>query len=103
MIEGVVDPVERKRTEQALLKVCLQFNLFDDQGDVIDKDKLLNQLFRALLLHYASNPRFDPKDSFKPIGIESLKRMSHPSEVKDFRDYLEVFRSNLDATINELA
>jgi hypothetical protein len=102
-VKDVIDPAERERNERAILRVCLQFNLFDEQGDVIDQDRLLNQLFRTRLLDYASNPRFDPKDLFKPEGIGSLKRMSLPSEVIEFREYLEIFRSNLDRTIKELA
>lgn len=102
-VKDVIDPAERERNERAILRVCLQFNLFDEQGDVIDQGILLNQFFRTRLLEYVGNPRFDPKDLFKPVGIGSLKRMYLPSEVSDFRRYLETFRSNLDATIKELS
>ena len=102
-VKDVKDPAERERNERAILRICLLFNFFDSHGDVIDQDRLLNQLFRTRLLDYASNPRLDPKDLFKPEGIASLKRMSLPSEVSDFRRYLETFRFNLDATIKELS
>jgi DNA-binding PadR family transcriptional regulator len=102
-IEKVPDPAERKRNDKRVKEDLLQENLFRDDGNIPDMDKLLNQLLRVRLLKFVKSRNFDINELFTPVGTNTLKAISAPGEIKEFKKLLILLRKNLDSTIKSLS
>jgi len=102
-IEQVPNPAERKRNDKRVKEDLLQENLFQDDGNIPDMDKLLNQLLRVRLLKFVKSRNFDINELFTPVGTNTLKAISAPGEIKEFKKLLILLRKNLDSTINSLS
>jgi hypothetical protein len=102
-IKQVADPSERKRNERLMMKDLLLENLFQDDGNIPDIDKLLYQLTRVRLLKFVKSRRnFDFNELFGTTGAKELKAISTRSELKELKDLLTKLRINLDSTIKSL-
>ena len=101
-IEQVPNPAERKRNERRVMEDLLQENLFQDDGNIPDMDKLLNQLLRVRLLKFVKSRNFDINELFTPVGTNTLKAISAPGEIKEFKKHLILLRKNLESTIKSL-
>jgi DNA-binding PadR family transcriptional regulator len=102
-IEQVPNPAERKRNDKRVKEDLLQENLFQDDGNIPDMDKLLNQLLRVRLLKFVKSRNFDINELFTPVGTNTLKAISAPGEIKEFKKLLILLRKNLDSTIKSLS
>jgi hypothetical protein len=101
-IKQVANPSERKRNERLMMKDLLLENLFQDDGNIPEIDKLLYQLTRVRLLRFIRIKNFDFNELFTPANINELKAISTKSELKEFKDLLTNLRKNLDSTIKSL-
>lgn len=101
-IEQVPNQAERKRIERRVMEDLLQENLFQDDGNIPDMDKLLNQLLRVRLLKFVKSRNFDINEQFTPVGTNTLKAISAPGEIKEFKKHLILLRKNLESTIKSL-
>jgi hypothetical protein len=101
-IKQVANPSKRKRNERLMMKDLLLENLFQDDGNIPDIDKFLNQLARVRLLKFAKSKSFDFNELFGATGAIDLKAISTPSELKEFKGLLTKLRDNLDSTIKSL-
>jgi hypothetical protein len=102
-IKQVPNPAERKRNERRVMKDLLLENLFHEDGNIPDIDKLLNQLLRTRLLRFIKSRNFDINELFTPAGMNTLKAISAPSELREFKELLILLRKNLDSTIKSLS
>jgi predicted transcriptional regulator len=98
-IKQVPNPSERKRNERRVMEDLLQENLFDENGNIPDIDKLLNQLLRTRLLRFIRIKNFDFNELFGTTGAKELKAISTKSELKEFKKLLTLLRDNLDSSI----
>ena len=101
-IKQVPNQAERKRIERRVMEDLLQENLFQDDGNIPDMDKLLNQLLRVRLLKFVKSRNFDINEQFTPVGTNTLKAISAPGEIKEFKKHLILLRKNLESTIKSL-
>jgi DNA-binding PadR family transcriptional regulator len=101
-IKQVANPAGRKRNERLMTKDLLLENLFQDDGNILDIDKFLNQLSRVKLLKFVRSTNFDFDELFGATGAIDLKAISTPSELKEFKGLLTKLRDNLDSTIKSL-
>jgi DNA-binding PadR family transcriptional regulator len=98
-IEQVPNPAERKRNERRVMEDLLQENLFDENGNIPEIDKLLNQLLRTRLLKFIRIKNFDLNELLGTRGTKELKEISTKSELKEFKKLLTSLRDNLDSSI----
>jgi predicted transcriptional regulator len=98
-IKQVPNPSERKRNERRVMGDLLQENLFDENGNIPDIDKLLNQLLRTRLLKFIRIKNFDLNELLGTRGTKELKEISTKSELKEFKKLLTSLRDNLDSSI----
>jgi hypothetical protein len=99
LLNKVPNPSERKRNERRVMGDLLQENLFDENGNIPDIDKLLNQLFRTRLLRFIRIKNFDLNELLGTRGTKELKEISTKSELKEFKKLLTSLRDNLDSSI----
>ncbi len=103
LIKQVANPSKRKRNERLMMKDLLLENLFQDDGNIPDIDKILYQLTRVRLLKFVkSTSNFDFNELFGTTGAKELKAISTRSELKELKDLLSKLRINLDSTIKSL-
>jgi predicted transcriptional regulator len=102
-IKQVPSPAERKRNERRVMEDLLRENLFQHNGNIPDMDKLLSQLFRVRLLAFVKSSNFDINELFTPVGMNTLKAISTPGEIEEFKKLLILLRKNLDSTIKSLS
>lgn len=98
-IKQVPNPAERKRNEKRVMEDLLRENLFQDNGNIPDIDKLLNQLLRTRLLRFVRIKNFDFNELLGTRGTKELKEISTKSELKEFKKLLTSLRDNLDSSI----
>ena len=102
-IKQVPNPAGRKKNESKMMKDLLLENLFQDDGNIPNFDKLLYQLTRVRLLKFVKSRRnFDFNELFGITGAKELKAISTRSELKELKDLLSKLRINLDSTIKSL-
>jgi DNA-binding PadR family transcriptional regulator len=102
-IKQVANPSERKRNERLIMRDLLLENLFQDDGNIPEIDKLLYQLTRVRLLRFIRIKNFDFNELFTPANLNELKAISTKSELKEFKELLTNLRKNLDSTIKSLS
>jgi predicted transcriptional regulator len=102
-IKQVPNPAERKRNEKRVMEDLLRENLFQHNGNIPDMDKLLNQLLRVRLLAFVKSSNFDINELFTPVGMNTLRAISTPEEIEEFKKLLILLRKNLDSTIKSLS
>ena len=85
-----------------MMKDLLLENLFQEDGNIPDIDKLLYQLTRVRLLRFIRIKNFDFNELFGTTGAKELKAISTRSELKELKDLLTKLRINLDSTIKSL-
>jgi predicted transcriptional regulator len=99
-IKQVANPSKRKRNERLMMKDLLLENLFQDDGNIPDIDKLLYQLTRVRLLKFVKSRRnFDFNELFGTTGANELKAISTRSELREFKELMTSLRDNLDSSI----
>jgi predicted transcriptional regulator len=102
-IKQVPNPAGRKKNESKMMKDLLLENLFQDDGNIPDIDKILYQLTRVRLLKFVkSTSNFDFNELFGTTGAQELRAISTRSELREFKDLLSKLRINLDSTIKSL-
>ena len=89
-IKQVPNPSERKRNERRVMEDLLQENLFDENGNIPDIDKLLYQLTRVRLLKFVKGRRnFDFNELFGITGAKELKAISTRSELEELKSFFQ--------------
>jgi predicted transcriptional regulator len=101
-IKEVANPSGRRRNERLMMDDLLQENLFQEDGNIQDIQKLLSQLVRLRLLRFVKSKNFDFEELFAPANLNDLKAISTPSELKEFKELLTNLRKNLDSTIKHV-
>jgi hypothetical protein len=99
LIKQVANPSKRKKNERLMMKDLLLENLFQEDGNIPDIDKLLYQLTRVRLLRFIRIKNFDFNELFGTTGANELKAISTRSELREFKELMTSLRDNLDSSI----
>ena len=95
----VPDPGRREHYRDTEAQMFLDYDLFDESGNLMFKDQkdYLKQGLRILLFEQTTDKRFDIEDLFR-FRFEERK-VAHPTELRLLRDILCKIRQNIDEAI----